>query len=115
LAPLDLMHALISPGDSVAGEIVLRLRLPRALAAFSVGGLLALAGALMQVLLRNPLADPYVLGLSGGPTQYAPALPDEADQSHRSLFGRRSLYPSSGVIFLGRPLVRGFRQLHPYV
>ncbi len=47
-------------------DIVRLLRLPRALAAFAVGGLLALAGALMQVLLRNPLADPYVLGLSGG-------------------------------------------------
>jgi len=46
--------------------VLLQLRLPRALAAFVVGGLLALAGALMQVLLRNPLADPYVLGLSGG-------------------------------------------------
>ena len=44
----------------------LSLRLPRATSAFIVGGLLALAGALMQVLLRNPLADPYVLGLSGG-------------------------------------------------
>jgi len=62
----DLLQALVSSGDSVAGEIVLQLRLPRALAAFSVGGLLALAGALMQILLRNPLADPYVLGLSGG-------------------------------------------------
>jgi iron complex transport system permease protein len=66
LPPLDLLQALLSPGDSIAGEIVTRLRLPRALAAFAVGGLLALAGALMQVLLRNPLADPYVLGLSGG-------------------------------------------------
>jgi len=66
LAPHELLQALISPGDSVAGDIVTRLRLPRALAAFAVGGLLALAGALMQVLLRNPLADPYVLGLSGG-------------------------------------------------
>ncbi len=66
LPPLDLLHALVSPGDGIAGEIVTRLRLPRALAAFAVGGLLALAGALMQVLLRNPLADPYVLGLSGG-------------------------------------------------
>ncbi len=66
LPPLDLLQALLSPGDSLAGEIVTRLRLPRALAAFAVGGLLALAGALMQVLLRNPLADPYVLGLSGG-------------------------------------------------
>jgi len=66
LAPLELLQALLSPNDSLAGEIVTRLRLPRALAAFAVGGLLALAGALMQVLLRNPLADPYVLGLSGG-------------------------------------------------
>ena len=39
---------------------------PRVLAAFAVGGLLSLAGALMQLLLRNPLADPYVLGISGG-------------------------------------------------
>lgn len=47
-------------------EILLRLRLPRILAAFGTGAALALAGALMQVLLRNPLADPYVLGTSGG-------------------------------------------------
>ena len=66
LALPELLQALISPADSLAGEIVMRLRLPRALAAFAVGGLLALAGALMQVLLRNPLADPYVLGISGG-------------------------------------------------
>ena len=66
VAPLDLLHVLFSSGDSIAGEIVTKLRLPRALAAFATGGLLALAGALMQVLLRNPLADPYVLGLSGG-------------------------------------------------
>ena len=46
--------------------MVLELRLPRALSAFAVGGLLALAGAMLQVLLRNPLADPYVLGVSGG-------------------------------------------------
>ncbi|CAN5172013.1 iron ABC transporter permease [soil metagenome] len=47
-------------------DILWELRMPRALSAFAVGGLLALAGALMQVLLRNPLADPYVLGISGG-------------------------------------------------
>ena len=66
VSPLELLQALFSPGDSLAREIVTELRLPRALAAFATGGLLALAGALMQVLLRNPLADPYVLGLSGG-------------------------------------------------
>ncbi len=48
------------------GDVALQLRLPRAIAGFACGGLLALAGALMQVLLRNPLADPYVLGISGG-------------------------------------------------
>ncbi|WP_165857560.1 FecCD family ABC transporter permease [Marinobacter sp. JSM 1782161] len=46
--------------------IVMELRLPRAVTAFAVGGMLALAGVLMQVLLRNPLAEPYVLGISGG-------------------------------------------------
>lgn len=48
------------------GELVWRLRLPRALAAWTVGALLSLSGCLMQVLLRNPLADPYILGVSGG-------------------------------------------------
>lgn len=46
--------------------LVMDLRLPRALTAFGVGGLLAIAGVLMQVLLRNPLAEPYILGSSGG-------------------------------------------------
>jgi iron complex transport system permease protein len=47
-------------------DVILALRLPRALAAFGCGALLALAGALLQALLRNPLADPFVLGISGG-------------------------------------------------
>ena len=62
----QLLAALSGGGDPLHQELLLSLRLPRALAAFATGGLLALAGALMQVLLRNPLADPYVLGLSGG-------------------------------------------------
>ncbi len=45
---------------------MIALRAPRVISGFAVGGLLALAGALMQLLLRNPLADPYVLGVSGG-------------------------------------------------
>lgn len=62
----DLPTLLLSPDDSLAAEVLHTLRLPRALAAVGTGALLALAGALMQILLRNPLADPYVLGLSGG-------------------------------------------------
>ena len=67
LAPGEIWRALSGPRDlSTATTIVQELRLPRALTAFATGALLALAGALMQVLLRNPLADPYVLGISGG-------------------------------------------------
>ena len=63
--PVEL-GALFNDSDTLGRSLLLELRLPRALSAFAVGGLLALAGALMQVLLRNPLADPYILGISGG-------------------------------------------------
>ena len=62
----DIVRALSGQTGGLAIEVVQGLRLPRALAAFACGGLLALAGALMQVLLRTPLADPYLLGISGG-------------------------------------------------
>lgn len=52
--------------QGLSHSLILELRLPRAIGAFATGGLLSLAGALMQVLVRNPLADPYVLGISGG-------------------------------------------------
>jgi len=62
----SVLAALLDDHDSVAREVVLDLRLPRALNAFSTGGLLALAGVLMQSC-AHPLADPYVLGISGEP------------------------------------------------
>lgn len=64
--PLETFQAALGLNNGIAGEVILKLRMPRALAGFACGGLLALAGALMQVLLRNPLADPYILGISGG-------------------------------------------------
>ncbi|MBU2642526.1 MAG: iron ABC transporter permease [Gammaproteobacteria bacterium] len=55
------------PDDrELALQILTELRGPRVAAAFACGGLLALAGALMQTLFRNPLAEPYLLGVSGG-------------------------------------------------
>ena len=66
ISPAQIWEVTQGKGDALARTMVMELRLPRALSAFAVGGLLAVAGALMQVLLRNPLADPYVLGLSGG-------------------------------------------------
>ena len=66
VGPAEVFLTLFNDGGGMAGDVVRSLRLPRALAGFACGGLLALAGALLQVLLRNPLADPYVLGISGG-------------------------------------------------
>lgn len=66
IAATDVLRLLLTPQDTAASQVIHELRLPRALAAFAAGGLLAFAGSLMQVLLRNPLADPYVLGLSSG-------------------------------------------------
>lgn len=62
----ELWLALQNSGSTVHHAILYELRLPRALCAFAVGGMLALAGVLLQVLLRNPLADPYIMGISGG-------------------------------------------------
>ena len=59
-------QTLFGNAPDYARNIILELRLPRALTAYGVGGLLAVAGVLMQVLLRNPLAEPYILGSSGG-------------------------------------------------
>jgi len=66
IALSDVVRVLFVPDASPAAEVVHQLRLPRIFAAFATGGLLGVAGALMQILLRNPLADPYILGLSGG-------------------------------------------------
>lgn len=67
----EVFNALFRDGHGLAGRVVNEIRLPRVLSGFVVGGMLALAGALMQVLLRNPLAEPYVLGVSGGAAVFA--------------------------------------------
>lgn len=52
--------------DPAGRFMVLEVRLPRALLAFLTGGILALSGTVFQAVLRNPLADPYIVGVSGG-------------------------------------------------
>jgi iron complex transport system permease protein len=66
LGPARALQTLLGGGDDFSRLIIWSVRLPRAVAAFAVGGLLALAGVLLQALFRNPLADPLVLGVSGG-------------------------------------------------
>ena len=57
-----------APPDPVVERIVWRLRMPRALLALLVGGGLSIIGVAMQTLVRNPLAEPYILGISSGAT-----------------------------------------------
>ncbi|MEM8591179.1 MAG: iron ABC transporter permease [Pseudomonadota bacterium] len=68
--PLEIVwQALVSPEEGVFDHVVVRdLRMPRAIFAISVGAALAVAGALMQGVTRNPLAEPAILGLMAGAT-----------------------------------------------
>jgi len=59
------LHAILQ-GDATARTILFDIRLPRVLTAALVGAILAVAGLTFQTLLRNPLADPFILGVSGG-------------------------------------------------
>ena len=65
LSVADVWRGLTRP-DAPASAIVRDLRAPRVLLAFCVGGSLAVCGAALQAMIRNPLAEPYLLGLSGG-------------------------------------------------
>ena len=64
----DIYHLVSGKGglERLTQMVVLQIRLPRALAALAVGGNLALSGAILQGLFRNPLVEPYTLGISGG-------------------------------------------------
>ena len=66
LRPGEVLAALTDPRPSLAGLIVTEIRLPRTLLAILVGGILGLSGAVLQGLLRNPLAEPGLLGVSAG-------------------------------------------------
>ena len=65
IAPGDVLAALLG-ADGTNGTIIRELRLPRVLGAALVGGALAAAGVLLQGMLRNPLADPFITGTSAG-------------------------------------------------
>ena len=64
LSPVALWHGMIGTGDPMVRTILFQLRLPRALLGLLAGAMLGTAGASMQGYLRNPLADPGVLGVS---------------------------------------------------
>ena len=64
----DLAEAFGRENRNTISDIILNVRLPRVLLAVAVGGGLGAAGAVLQAILKNPLAEPYILGVSGGGT-----------------------------------------------
>ncbi len=66
IPPREFLDALLHGGAGTPARVLLSLRLPRAFLGLLVGGALATSGVAFQALLRNPLADPYILGVSGG-------------------------------------------------
>jgi iron complex transport system permease protein len=62
----QIITALFIPGDAYLGKIIFSIRLPRILAAIILGGALSISGFLLQVFFGNPIAGPYVLGISSG-------------------------------------------------
>ncbi len=66
IKPLDIVKALFGNSDDISGKILMQFRLPKAITALLVGIALSISGLQMQTLFRNPMAGPYVLGLSSG-------------------------------------------------
>lgn len=65
VAIFSILELIIGPYGA-RGDIILKIRLPRLMLAIFVGGSLGVSGAALQGVLENPLADPYILGISGG-------------------------------------------------
>ncbi len=67
LSPLEIIRAIFGrSNDEIVVDIIFQLRLPRILTAMLVGASLSISGAVFQALLKNPLAEPYILGVSSG-------------------------------------------------
>jgi iron complex transport system permease protein len=66
IKPLDIIKSVFGDSDDVSGKILMQFRLPKAITALLVGIALSISGLQMQTLFRNPMAGPYVLGLSSG-------------------------------------------------
>lgn len=64
--PIDVIKAIFGQSDATSSMIVLQLRLPRVVIAVMVGSMLAVSGALLQGIVRNPLTSPDIIGITGG-------------------------------------------------
>lgn len=66
ISAADIVRTILCGGNGATHAILMDIRLPRIVLAFAVGGALSLAGSVLQGIFRNPLVEPYTLGISGG-------------------------------------------------
>src|SRR5713101_2042131 len=111
----DLIHVLLGQSSAIStdyGMIVMDIRLPRILLGIVVGASLSVAGVSFQALLRNPLADPYVLGISsslaGLVTPFGAFLGAAVTIAAVYLLGRRDGQIDSGTLLLGGIITASF-------
>ena len=90
--------------ESLAGIIVLNIRLPRALAACLLGGALSLSGYLLQTFFQNPIAGPFVLGISSGAKLFVAIVMITWLKLHKSITG----FDLIAAAIIGSLLVTGF-------
>ena len=64
ISVIDIIKSLVNPGEVYMGKIIISIRLPRIIGAIVLGGALSVSGFLLQVFFGNPIAGPYVLGIS---------------------------------------------------
>ncbi len=99
ILPERFLEIILGNGSSVENNVFYGLRLPRVLLGLAVGASLSLAGILLQAIFRNPLVEPYTIGISGG-ASFAVCL--AVSLGLTSVFGRHSVYFAG---FLGASLV----------
>ena len=74
IPPWEMAGIITGKSSAVDYTILVKLRLPRILLAIVIGGALAVSGTVFQAVLKNPLADPYIIGVSGGAALGATAV-----------------------------------------
>lgn len=98
LSPAEVWQALTGGSHDLTSRIVLELRMPRILLAFIAGAGLSLAGAVLQLATRNPLADPYLFGISSGASFGAICVMTLLGGSFSGLLTGSGLFASSGLL-----------------
>lgn len=101
----DIISVFFSSADTLHSQLILDVRLPRLLASILCGGLLAMSGAMTQGILKNPVAEPSILGITQGATMFV-ALSSFLPAFPMAIFGAAI----SGLLIFSFSLKKGIRQ-----